>query len=230
MAHYDNFHKKNTSLLGGYTAKMANQFFLKQILQTIPNPKKVLEIGPGTGFMAKYFNSDNCEYLAYEPNKLIGDQLKELGVSIKSELVPPIKETDEEFDLVIASHVLEHMNDAKMAFEFIKEISRVLKKDGTAAIVCPNINSWKWDFYDCDYTHSFEVTPNRLKQMYEDAGLELKCLKLRYGNFGHLIGFPIDFIISILGSALRFLFPTHNKLLKAKLTFHANVIGIAVKQ
>lgn len=207
MAKYDHFIYKKITPLGRWSAQIATKYFANQILKLNPYPKKVLEIGPGNGQLAELFLNIGCDYLAYESNKMIMENLKNKGIKVIHNIAPPLNEPNEQYDLVVSSHVFEHMKDSETAYQFLSEISRVLKTGGIAAIVAPNFNSWVLDFYDCDFTHCFEVTPNRLRQMFEDVGLEVKTLVNRYGNFGFFPGYFIDRLINSLFYLFRIIFP-----------------------
>ena len=76
------------------------------------------------------------------------------------------------FDIIICSHVLEHISDDKLA---IKELYRVLKEDGWGLIIVP---------IDSNLENTIE-------------GLEIKDLKIRKELFGledHVRQYGLDFI------------------------------------
>ena len=62
------------------------------------------------------------------------------GVKAKiSDLNKKFQYNDNFFDVVVASHVIEHLVEVKL---FVKEIYRVLKKNGYLVIGTPNLASW----------------------------------------------------------------------------------------
>ncbi len=113
-------------------------------------PKRVLDIGCGRGYYVKLVSlfpfvneikgiDQNPEYLQKARNAVGKDARIELSVGSIYKL--PFK--DNYFDCVIASEILEHLDDDKMA---VKELHRVLKKGGTLLVSVPNKNyPFLWD-------------------------------------------------------------------------------------
>jgi SAM-dependent methyltransferase len=99
----------------------------------------VLEIGPGTGIFAKKWRSayPGNNYYAVETDTSCYRSLEETGVIISKP--EEIKGLDKEFDLVIMSHVLEHVTNPD---EFIRDSTRCLKNGGIIFIEVP-CNDWK---------------------------------------------------------------------------------------
>lgn len=62
------------------------------------------------------------------------------GIKVKlSDLNDRFPFKDSSMDVVVANHVIEHLTQTEL---FIKEIYRVLKKNGYAVIATPNLASW----------------------------------------------------------------------------------------
>lgn len=94
----------------------------------------VLEIGTGMGYgieiiapsATSYTTIDkNCAYDASLPDNTRFQQME----------VPPIGFADESFDYVISFQVIEHIKRDK---DFVKEVSRVLRKGGKFIVSTPN--------------------------------------------------------------------------------------------
>lgn len=107
---------------------------INQLLEPLPKGK-ILDIGAGRGISSFAFASDGWEVTALEPDNsdIVGTgvikQLQQPGINIEviedyGEEIPFEKET---FDLVYGRAVLHHAADLKV---FLKEVSRVLKKNG----------------------------------------------------------------------------------------------------
>jgi len=107
--------------------------------------------------------------------------LKQGVRSAKNYLVPHLKEADESYDVIIASDLVEHLNDAREAQIFISEISRVLRKNGIVAILSPDCLSWKEDFFNCDFSHSYVTTVRRMILLFYNHNIE--TLKFCYFSF-----------------------------------------------
>jgi len=101
-------------------------FFSERIISINPTDK-VLEIGPGA---TPYFRSDVYLEKEYKTDKELIVQSGHVGllktnkkvITYKGDIFPFV---DKEFDYVVCSHVLEHVDDADI---FLQEIQRVGKK------------------------------------------------------------------------------------------------------
>ena len=116
------------------------------------NSKRILELGPLNRPIAdkrKYPNTFYCDIRSTEEVKKLysgNDYLEATGITVNPETIVPIdfvikgsyKDTFEEiekFDYVIASHVMEHMEDIISAF---LDISTILKPGGLLYLVYPD--------------------------------------------------------------------------------------------
>ncbi len=109
---------------------------MKERLQgfSIPNKIKMLDIGAGTGF--SFFSlpaSPQLESYAIEASSKCIPFLKSKGVSIIGRDFSC--DFGEEYDLIVARHVLEHVLNP---ISFLTKIRNSLKKDGYLYLVVPN--------------------------------------------------------------------------------------------
>ena len=105
----------------------------------------------------------------------------------------PIK--DEQFDIVFNQGVMEHFRLAKMdASTGVKEMMRVLKKDGTLVVLVPayfsplflvykffklfNLIDKHWPYTDQDFLHK-----NELYSMMENAGCKNITVRRLWSSF-----------------------------------------------
>ena len=105
---------------------------------------RVLEIGAGTGMHIRYIRHSFDEYLLTDLNPPLSDRIKvpESGnsvgqrgkVSVSIEDATRLSFADNQFDRVIAAHVLEHLYKPH---EVLREWVRVLKPGGTLSLVLP---------------------------------------------------------------------------------------------
>ena len=86
---------------------------------------KILELGSGAGFLKEYFNVITSEVVPMEGIDLVIDASK-------------IPFNDEDLDAIVMMNVLHHVKDPE---NFLKECTRVLKKNGLIILIEP-ANTW----------------------------------------------------------------------------------------
>jgi len=126
--------------------------FYPEKIKSIQKTDRVLEVGPGS---SPFHRSDEFLELKYETETEKQNQFGHTGEFKTSKIIHfydgkkfPFK--DLEFDYVICSHVLEHVEDVSL---FVNELQRIAKK---GYIEYPNINY--------DYLFNFNVHLNFLKK------------------------------------------------------------------
>ncbi len=230
MSKYDYFISHKPTALGNWVGNSSREYLFKTITQFItPKQISLLEIGPGKGELALKFMEEGCQYTCYDNNSLIIENMKKMGAKAVLSQTPPIPEDSESFDLVVLSHVLEHLPTQDKAFELIQEIARIIKKGGFFLFCSPDVHGWGFDFYEIDYTHAFHITPTRMKHMFEDTGLSIEKMEDRYGNFGAFPGWIIDKSINLLSCGMQIFSPTAYRIVKARLMFHPNLVVVCRK-
>lgn len=99
---------------------------------------KILDIGAGGGALLSVFKEDNL-CIGLDNEKKNCELLEKQGIkAILSDCIKMPFE-NEYFDLIIASEIIEHINDID---DFFNEIKRILKKEGELVIVVPNDYNW----------------------------------------------------------------------------------------
>ncbi|MHC5309826.1 class I SAM-dependent methyltransferase [Myroides sp. LJL116] len=113
-----------------------------QFIQSLrPQAKSILDIGCGTGEFLLHAKNNGWKTTGLEPS----DQAKNLAKQKGLELVEHSSELkDASFDVITMWHVLEHVAD--LDFQ-IKELRRLLKKDGIILIAVPNHESYDAQYY-----------------------------------------------------------------------------------
>jgi SAM-dependent methyltransferase len=158
---------------------------------------KTLEIGAGIGEHLNWEKYQTQEYHAIEMRKELSDRLKELYPDVNA-VTADVQERmpfeDEYFDRVIAIHVLEHLPDLPRT---LKEIWRVMKKEGKFSVVIPCEGAWAYNFarnisarrhFEKKYKESYDwfVAAEHLSTPKEIID-ELKCLFI----IKHMRYFPL---------------------------------------
>lgn len=199
MPFYDNYFTRSDSIspIGEriIAREVRNRIHLAQTL-TKKTVLKTLEFGPGRGHFAKEVRSLGWEYLAIDGSPSVLRLLRNDGINVIQSFVPPMpEEASEEYDLVIMEHFIEHMDSPASARELLEAVYRSLSQDGLLLIVAPDFLMHGSNFWDCDYTHSFVTTLQRLRQLLLDCKFEIRYMG--YETLGIQNAF-LTWLISVL--------------------------------
>lgn len=108
--------------------------------------KKILDLGCGDGIVAEFLQKKmNLEVIGFDISKKAACAARKRGVKVvvgDAENRLPFK--NQEFDVVFWGDNLEHLFQPQ---KVLKEIGRVLKKDGSLILSCPNMGYWRYRFY-----------------------------------------------------------------------------------
>ena len=161
------------------------------IISKIPEGvNSILDVGCGKGWIAKEFLQKGKTVVSLDistTNPAIVNKLysspKHFAVAADSFHLPF---SNNSFDCVVASEIIEHVFDPA---EFVKELFRVVKKDGSLVITTPYKE--KIIYYLCihcnqktpahSHIHSFDE--NKLKSLYLEQDLE----SFKYETFGNKV-------------------------------------------
>ena len=108
--------------------------YLKQRSNFFSAPLKVLHFAPEQPFLKRFKALKNLDYTTADLDSPIAD----LHLDVTNIDLP-----DNQYDVVICNHVLEHVNDVNKAFS---EIKRILKPGGWAILMVPinpNVDTWE---------------------------------------------------------------------------------------
>lgn len=160
-------------------------------IMTQNNYKSVLDVGCGTGRLVAYLNKHKfrafgCD-ISNEAVKAAQNRNKNGSIVKASALDLPFKQKS--FDMVVAISLIEHLTPSQVN-QFIKQVKKVLKGNGSVFIVTPNystpfryIQGKRWFGYQ-DPTHINFFSPSSLNQILIKHGFsEIKFLhKLPYAS------------------------------------------------
>jgi SAM-dependent methyltransferase len=177
MPFYDNYFSRSDSISavgkGIIAREVRNRIQLAQAL-TNRTVLKTLEFGPGRGHFAREVLSLGWEYHAIDGSPSVLRLLREEGIEVIQAFVPPIpKEAGTGYDLVMMEHFIEHMDTPASARALVDSVYQSLSHDGLIFIVAPDFLAHGSNFWDCDYTHSFVTTTQRLRQLLLDCNFEI---------------------------------------------------------
>jgi len=152
--------------------------FLQEIIDKskIKNQKsKILDVGCGTGanleMLAQFGESEGVD---------VSDDALEFcrskGLKVHKGLAEKLPFEDESFEIVTALDVVEHLDDDVAG---LKEMHRVLKKDGRTLIFVPAF-MWLWGVQDDVSNHRIRYTKKQIVERLQKAGFEIE--RATYAN------------------------------------------------
>ena len=192
------FHKMEKNIFTRYTAEK------KEGAGSAASPS-VLDIGCATGALLSYLCSKGWRVTGVEISPSAKYARDERKLDVRSLALEENNFPDNSFDAVLASHLIEHLNDPKL---FLKEIYRILKKGGRCFITTPNIrgfqarlfgNKWRSAIFDHLYLFSDITLPKMLK----NEGFKIESIRtwggLASGAAPQWLKKPADYLAKKLG-------------------------------
>jgi len=136
----------------------------------------VLDVGCATGALLDFLRGHGWRVTGVEisPSAEYGRNIR--GLDIKALPLEENKFPNQSFDAVLASHLIEHLNNPR---SFLAEINRVLKKGGRVFITTPNISGFqarlfggRWRSAIFDHLYLFSV--RTLKKLLKNTGFKVE--------------------------------------------------------
>jgi SAM-dependent methyltransferase len=149
--------------------------FIQRTAAAIPGHAHILDAGAGNRPYAHFFTLCHYESCDLSPN-VLGPGFHDFHCDL-SEAIPRPEAT---YDAVIATQVLEHLQDPRQA---IKEFYRVLKPGGALILTCPQGGPLHEEPH-----HYFNFTIYGLELLFKQAGFKTIAVKARGGYF-RVLGF-----------------------------------------
>lgn len=128
-------------IMGGYRWRPFGALVPRGLLDVVVPAsfgKTLLDVGCGSGERAAWYGKRGFKVYGVEISEQAASFASAKGVEVALGQLMDANFPDDFFDVVIVAHVLEHTHQPG---SYLREISRILKYDGLAAIAVPNIES-----------------------------------------------------------------------------------------
>lgn len=179
-------------------------YFKKKLLQIEKKVKKgkLLDIGCALGVFLDLAKKRGWAVTGLEIFKEAASYCQKRGLEVILGTIEKVNFAPNSFDLVTCFETIEHMREPK---EMVKEVFKILKKEGLAVFSTPNYDTWtrklmgKFWFGYKHREHLFFFTPKTLKLLFEKGGfsqIEVMIDDLR--------PFPLHYFFSRLAFYLPF--------------------------
>jgi SAM-dependent methyltransferase len=131
----------------------------------VPEKGRMLDVGCGDGSVLRLAQELGwkAEGVDFDPQAV--DAARRKGHTVKAGRLVDQRYAYDAFDLVLMSHVIEHVHDP---LETLREVRRVLRDRGTLVITTPNAASWGHHRFGRDWV---QLDPPRHLQIFEADSL-----------------------------------------------------------
>lgn len=172
---YSNFYRKiygNQPPLDLYAAQKRRGLSIYKFVSSVVNPKTVLEVGVGSGGILSVFHDNDCKTIGLDYDEEYLSIARKNNLNVFNGSIEKLNRNDK-FDLIILSHVLEHIVDP---LPFLKKLSEHLTENGTIYIEVPSLNQVCTIDYDYDLmlywqnAHTIHFTILSLRLLLKRAG------------------------------------------------------------
>lgn len=141
---------------------------------------RVLEVGCATAFGLSIYKSNGWDVLGLDPSQKAVSLAKELyDIEVIEALFDPSLFGDQKFDLIIFSHVLEHIISPD---DLVNNLIQILSPDGLVYIEVPNMLKPDVPMGYFIFEHLNYFTPTSLTNIMGVNGFKLDSMKLFDGS------------------------------------------------
>jgi SAM-dependent methyltransferase len=155
-------------------------YFIKKEIRALRRakgrgPMRLLDVGCGTGWTTRVYADQGFEVTGLEPSRVRAEYAREnYGIEVLCDYIENA-EFDQEFDVVVLRHIIEHFADPGAV---LRKIRGFLKKDGVVLVVVPNIDclgrrlfetEWAWVLpWHCNF-----FTPRSTRSLLKLEGFQV---------------------------------------------------------
>jgi len=148
----------------------------KNLMLRAKDVPSVLDVGCATGALLAFLRGRGWRVTGVEISPGADYAQNERKIDVRNRPLEENNFPQGSFDVVLASHLIEHLNDP---FSFLTETSRILKDDGYIFISTPNISGFQarlfggaWRSAIFDHLYLFSV--RTLKAMLKETGFKVE--------------------------------------------------------
>jgi 2-polyprenyl-3-methyl-5-hydroxy-6-metoxy-1,4-benzoquinol methylase len=147
-------------------------FFNLERKLNLPGSGRVLDIGCATGALLRMLKNRGWTVEGVELSGPQAEYCKSRGLDVRQGAVEECSFSPASFDVVLASHLIEHLNNPDT---FVREVRRILKPQGRFYVTTPNIhglqarlfkNRWRSAIFD----HLYLFSTRTLRLLLEQRG------------------------------------------------------------
>lgn len=155
-----------------------------KLINKLNTQKTLLDIGAGTGDFLLEAERQGWSITGIEPSENAKNIAVKKGIPFTEEIE---QLPDNIFDVITMWHVLEHIPDTQA---HIKQLKRILKKDGVIVVAVPNFKSYDAEYYGSFWAaydvprHLWHFSKTAIEKLfnYENIKLE-KILPMYFDSF-----------------------------------------------
>jgi len=165
----------------------------------------VLDVGCATGALLAFLRDRGWRVTGVEISPCAEYALKTRNLDVRNLPLEESKFSSGSFDAVLASHLIEHLNDP---LSFLTETYRVLKNGGRVFITTPNISGFQARLYggrwrSAIFDHLYLFSVRTLTKLLKSAGFKIEKVStwggLAAGLAPSWLKKPADFLAKCLG-------------------------------
>ena len=147
------------------------QEILERVSRYIPDDARVLDVGTGPGSGLKAFVEAGYQVLGIETHPARACWARDHhGLPVITDRFPETTLPVESFDLVILSHILEHIHNPISVLEAAR---RIITNSGVLYVEVPNLWNWTHWWGPLHTEHIYNFTPNSLQFVLQQAGFRI---------------------------------------------------------
>lgn len=155
-----------------------------KLISSYSSKGKVLDIGAGTGEFLATAKKEGWDVTGFEVNPKAKTIASSKGINMEESL----KELESSsFDIITMWHVLEHISNLE---EYILELYRLIKPNGTIIIAVPNFKSFDASFYGRYWAaydtprHLWHFSKKAIEKLFGEKGMKLtEVLPMKLDSF-----------------------------------------------